>query len=107
MPLKNVCWLCTSEVYRTTIYTISYYLTKRKDKDENSTNDSTDATEIVSIANRFKNCDIDAQFGRYVIDLKSILGVLSFGLPKDIDINIMGPEIDIEIFNKAIKKWRV
>lgn len=39
--------------------------------------------------------------------LKSILGVLSFGLPKDIDINIMGPEIDIEIFNKAIKKWRV
>ena len=27
-------------------------------------NDSTDATEIVSIANRFKNCDIDAQFGR-------------------------------------------
>ena len=38
-------------------------------------NDSTDATEIVSIANRFKNCDIDAQFGRYVIDLKSILGV--------------------------------
>lgn len=36
-------------------------------------NDSTDATEIVSIANRFKNCDIDAQFGRYVIDLKSIL----------------------------------
>ena len=28
-------------------------------------------------------------------------------LPKDIDINIMGPEIDIEIFNKAIKKWRV
>ena len=70
-------------------------------------NDSTDATEIVSIANRFKNCDIDAPFGRYVIDLKSILGVLSFGLPKDIDINIMGPEIDIEIFNKAIKKWRV
>lgn len=43
----------------------------------------------------------------HIIDLKSILGVLSFGLPKDIDINIMGPEIDIEIFNKAIKKWRV
>ena len=53
-------------------------------------NDSTDATEIVSIANRFKNCDIDAQFGRYVIDL-----------------NIMGPERDIEIFNLAIKKCRV
>ena len=52
-------------------------------------NDSTDATEIVSIANRFKNCDIDAQFGRYVIDLKSILGVLSFGLPKDIDIKLL------------------
>lgn len=25
-------------------------------------NDSTDATEIVSIANRFKNCDIDAHY---------------------------------------------
>ena len=38
VPLKkNVCWLCTSEVYRTTIYIISYYLTERKDKDENST----------------------------------------------------------------------
>ena len=36
-------------------------------------NDSTDATEIVSIANRFKNCDIDAQFGRYVIDYQKIL----------------------------------
>lgn len=24
-------------------------------------NDSTDATEIVSIVNRFKNCDIDAR----------------------------------------------
>lgn len=45
-------------------------------------NDSIDATEIVSIANRFKNCDIDAQFGRYVIDLKSILGVLSFDYQK-------------------------
>jgi phosphotransferase system HPr-like phosphotransfer protein len=70
-------------------------------------NNSADATEIVSVANKFKDCDIDAQFGRYVIDLKSILGVLSFGLPKDIDINIVGPEKDIETFSKTIEKWRV
>lgn len=70
-------------------------------------NDSTDATEIVSIANGFKNCDIDAQFGRYTIDLKSILGVLSFGLPKDIDVNIIGPVEDVDRFCEEIGNWRV
>ena len=45
-------------------------------------NNSADATAVVSIANKFKDCDIDGKFGRYIIDLKSILGVLSFELPK-------------------------
>lgn len=45
-------------------------------------NNSTDAKTVVSIANKFKDCDIDGSIGRCIIDLKSILGVLSFGLPK-------------------------
>ena len=51
-------------------------------------NNSADATAVVSIANKFKDCDIDGSIGRCIIDLKSILGVLSFGLPKVIDITV-------------------
>ena len=39
-------------------------------------NNSADATAVVSIANKFKDCDIDGKFGRYIIDLKSILVVI-------------------------------
>ena len=70
-------------------------------------NNSDDATKIVTIANEFKACDIDGQVGRYIIDLKSILGVLSFGLPKEIDVNIMGPIKDVDTFSKLIENWRV
>ena len=51
-------------------------------------NNSADATAVVSIANKFKSCDIDGKFGRYIIDLKSILGVLSFELPKTIEVTV-------------------
>ena len=71
-------------------------------------NDSTDATEIVSIANRFKNCDIDAQFGRYVIDLKSILGVMSFELPKTIEVTAQSDDPTvIKDLEQQLGLWRV
>lgn len=70
-------------------------------------NNSADATSVVSIANKYKQCDIDAQFGRYIIDLKSILGVLSFGLPKEIDVTIIGPVKDVGKFCEEISNWRV
>ena len=70
-------------------------------------NDSTDATRIVSIANKYKNCDIDAKVGRYVIDMKSILGVLSFGLPKEMEVSTLGPTKEVDAFYDEISYWRV
>lgn len=48
--------------------------------------DLNDAHEIVKIAESYKNYDFDCVCGRYTIDLKSIMGVLSLGLPKNVDI---------------------
>lgn len=45
--------------------------------------------------------DIDAVLGRYVIDAKSLMGLLSFRPPKVIDISIHTDNIEVaeEIFN--------
>lgn len=48
--------------------------------------DLNDAYEIAKIAESYKNYDFDCVCGRYTIDLKSIMGVLSLGLPKDVEI---------------------
>ena len=40
------------------------------------------AKKICNIANEFKDIDIDLQCGRYVIDLHSIMGILSTDLTK-------------------------
>jgi hypothetical protein len=70
-------------------------------------NNSADATAVVSIANKFKDCDIDGKFGRYIIDLKSILGVLSFGLPKVIDITVRSDDKAlVKEFEDSIMFWR-
>ena len=70
-------------------------------------NNSADATAVVSIANKFKDCDIDGKFGRYIIDLKSILGVLSFGLPKVIDITVKSDDKAlVKEFEDSIMFWR-
>lgn len=71
-------------------------------------NSSTDATTVVSIANKFKDCDIDGKFGRYIIDLKSILGVLSFELPKTIEVVIQSDDSKlIEDLEHQLGLWRV
>lgn len=46
---------------------------------------SSAANAIVNIMNGFRDCDIDCVHGRYIIDAKSILGVLSMGLPCEVD----------------------
>ena len=70
-------------------------------------NNSADAKAVVSIANKFKDCDIDGKFGRYIIDLKSILGVLSFGLPKVIDITVRSDDKAlVKEFEDSIMFWR-
>lgn len=71
-------------------------------------NSSADATTVVSIANKFKDCDIDGKFGRYIIDLKSILGVLSFELPKTIDVVIQSDDSQlIEELEHQLGFWKV
>ena len=67
-----------------------------------------DATAVVSIANKFKDCDIDGKFGRYIIDLKSILGVLSFELPKTIEVVIQSDNTKlIEDLEHQLGFWKV
>ena len=71
-------------------------------------NSSADATTVVSIANKFKDCDIDGSIGRYIIDLKSILGVLSFELPKTIEVVIQSDDSElIEDLEHQLGLWRV
>lgn len=71
-------------------------------------NNSADATAVVSIANKFKDCDIDGSIGRCIIDLKSILGVLSFGLPKTIEVVIQSDNTElIEDLEYQLGFWKV
>lgn len=71
-------------------------------------NNSADATAVVSIANKFKSCDIDGKFGRYIIDLKSILGVLSFELPKTIEVTVQSDnQAVINDLEHQLGFWRV
>lgn len=46
--------------------------------------------ELVLLANnkKYADYDIDCQHGRYVIDLKSIMGMLSMGYPKKVELTI-------------------
>lgn len=71
-------------------------------------NNSADATAVVSIANKFKDCDIDGSIGRCIIDLKSILGVLSFELPKTIEVVIQSDNTElIEDLEHQLGFWKV
>ncbi len=46
--------------------------------------------KLVMLANnkKYSEYDIDCQHGRYVIDLKSIMGMLSMGYPKKVKLTI-------------------
>ena len=70
-------------------------------------NNSADATAVLSIANKYKDCDIDGKFGRYIIDMKSILGVLSFELPKTIEVVIQSDDSElIEDLEHQLGLWK-
>lgn len=71
--------------------------------------DLNDAHEIVKVAESYKDYDIDCVCGRYTVDLKSIMGVLSLGLPKDVDIIARSLKNDNaesnDIVYERFKKW--
>lgn len=60
-------------------------------------NDINAARKLVSIASnkKYADYDIDCICGRYIIDMKSIMGMLSFALPTDVDI-VIRADGDIE-----------
>lgn len=63
--------------------------------------------DIVSDS-QYRNVDIDLTCGRYVIDAKSILGILSMDLTKILTVVFHddNDEKCKEFFNK-IKKWKI
>ena len=60
-------------------------------------NDTNAARKFVSLASnkKYADYDIDCICGRYIIDMKSIMGMLSFALPADVDI-VIRADGDIE-----------
>lgn len=64
-----------------------------------------DANNFVKIADKF-SCDIDMMCGRYLIDAKSILGILSLALPKEVDVQLHTLDTKIiKQFYEKIKQW--
>lgn len=66
-----------------------------------------DANEFVNVCGSFEE-DVDYKYNRYIIDGKSIMGILSCDLNKTAEVEILtdDPEV-ISSFEKAIEKWIV
>lgn len=68
-------------------------------------NTLSDANSFVKAIDKY-DYDVDAVCGRYVIDAKSIMGILSLGLPKEIDVLIHTNNREvIDKFQKDIWEW--
>lgn len=64
-----------------------------------------DANSFVKAVDKY-DYDVDAVCGRYVIDAKSIMGLLSLGLPKSVEIIIHTNNKNvISKFTEDISKW--
>lgn len=56
--------------------------------------DSIEAVKnFITIISDYK-CDMDLQYGSYIIDAKSIMGIFSLDLTKPVDFNINGREAE-------------
>lgn len=62
--------------------------------------------EITS-SSSYKNIDIDLQCGRYVIDAKSILGILSVDLMREMKVVFHGEKNDEIRFKNEIQKFLI
>ena len=65
-----------------------------------------DANNFVKVIDKYEY-DIDAVYGRYVIDAKSIMGLLSLGIPKKINIVIHSNSNIIKQITSDISEWIV
>ncbi len=67
-----------------------------------------DVKEFVRISESFKYDSIDVKQGRWIIDGKSIMGVFSLNLTKELDVNIDSErEKSIVDFYSRIYKWKI
>lgn len=65
-----------------------------------------DANSFVKAIDKY-DYDVDAVCGRYVIDAKSIMGLLSLGIPKSIDVIIHTNNKNvINDFENDISPWK-
>lgn len=65
-----------------------------------------DANSFVKAIDKY-DYDVDAVCGRYVIDAKSIMGLLSLGIPKSIDVIIHTNNKNvINDFENDIASWK-
>lgn len=65
-----------------------------------------DANSFVKAIDKY-DYDVDAVCGRYVIDAKSIMGLLSLGIPKSIDVIIYTNNKNvINDFENDIASWK-
>lgn len=69
-------------------------------------NSIVNAQKFVEICNQFKNIDIDYTVGRYSVDAKSIMGVLSTSLNRIARIRLnKADQKSIDLFCDLISNW--
>ena len=59
---------------------------------------------FVNVTSQFK-CDFDLVSGRYVIDAKSIMGIISLDLSKPIELSIHADDSEIEPIIASLKEF--
>lgn len=66
-----------------------------------------DANEFVNVCESFEE-DVDYKHNRYIIDGRSIMGILSCDLREPAEVEILTDDTEvINKFEKAIEKWVV
>lgn len=70
-------------------------------------NNVNDAVLFVAKCNEFKENDIDVQYNKYIIDGKSLMGVLSIGTNECyVNLNVADDDTKTqEKFRKAMELW--
>lgn len=64
-----------------------------------------DVSEVCGIVNAY-SFDVDATFGRYLLDAKSIMGLLTLGFGKDITIFANTQDLNsVEALRFQLDKW--
>lgn len=70
-------------------------------------NNLSDAQELCSITSNAVGVQVEAQHGRYIVDAKSIMGILSLDLTQSITLNISTTSENVYRFNKYVSSvWR-